>query len=37
VGDDKDYVERIKKQTSDKFGLATGSQTAETKAPEAPQ
>lgn len=37
VGDDKDYVERINSQTSKKFGLATGSQTAETKAPEAPQ
>ena len=37
VGDDKDYAERIKKQMSDKFGLATGSETAEAKAPEAPQ
>jgi hypothetical protein len=37
VGDDKDYTELTKKQTEDKFGLATGSETAETKAPEAPQ
>jgi hypothetical protein len=37
VGDNKDYTDIVKKQIADKFGLATGSETAEAKAPEAPQ
>ena len=37
VGDALPATETIKKQTNDKFDLATGSKTAEAKAPEAPQ
>jgi hypothetical protein len=37
IGDDEVYTKNLKTQTSDKFGLATGSETAEAKAPEAPQ
>ncbi len=37
IGDDPAFFELVKKHTSDKSGLATGSASAEAKAPEAPQ
>jgi hypothetical protein len=37
VGDTKEYFETVKKQTEDKFKLATGEKSAEAEAPQAPQ
>jgi Pilus formation protein N terminal region len=37
VGDNKDYLSDINSATTQKFGLATGSASAATTAPEAPQ